>query len=44
MGFIVPLDRNVSKFILENYEYILQAPYFIPIAAGAPSNFGKLVI
>lgn len=40
MGFIVPMDKTISKFNLENSDYILQAPQLIPLSAGVPSNFG----
>lgn len=43
MGFIVPLDRTFSKFILENAEYILQSPNLIPLSGGVPSDFGNLL-
>ena len=41
MGFIVPLDKNCTKFEADDSVYILQAPFLIPITAGVPSDFGN---
>jgi hypothetical protein len=39
MGFIVSLDRSDTNFFPNSSNYLLQAPYFIPLASGVPSDF-----
>ena len=41
MGYIVPMEKTCTKFAADNSEYILQAPFLIPIVAGVPSDFGN---
>lgn len=39
-GYIVSMDKSCSKFVLNESDYIMQAPYFIPISKCTPSDFG----